>query len=228
MRNPALARTLRRIGREGREAFYEGAVARDIVDRLKELGGLHEEEDFAAQRSQWVEPIHASYRGYDVYECPPANQGLTALMILKTLEGYALGGDAFSEADRLHLIAEATKAAYYVRDNFIGDPDFVAGRCRDLPVRGMGRARPAARSGSTAPCRRSTGTGIEHKDTIYMCVVDRDGNAVSFINSLFSSFGTGIMAPESGVILHNRGSGFRTRSPAIRARSRRGSARSTR
>ena len=150
---------LRRIGREGREAFYEGAVARDIVNRLKELGGLHEEEDFAAQRSQWVEPIHASYRGYDVYECPPANQGLTALMILKTLEGYALGGDAFSEADRLHLIAEATKAAYHIRDTSIGDPDFVAGRCRDLPVRGMGRARPAARSGSTAPCRRGTGRG---------------------------------------------------------------------
>ena len=124
MRNPALARTLRRIGREGREAFYEGAVARDIVNRLKELGGLHEEEDFAAQRSQWVEPIHASYRGYDVYECPPANQGLTALMILKTLEGYALGGDAFTEADRLHLIAEATKAAYHIRDTKIGDPDF--------------------------------------------------------------------------------------------------------
>src|SRR5205807_6480923 len=85
IRNPALARTLRRIGRDGREAFYEGAVARDIVNRLKELGGLHEEADFAAQRSSWVEPIHASYRGYDVYECPPANQGLTALMILKIL-----------------------------------------------------------------------------------------------------------------------------------------------
>ena len=183
---------------------------RDIVSRLKELGGLHEEEDFAAQRSNWVEPIHASYRGYDVYECPPTNQGLTALMILRTLEGYALGGDAFSEADRLHLIAEATKAAYYVRDNFIGDPDFVDGRCRGVPVRGMRRARRAARSGSTARCRRSTGTDIEHKDTIYMCVVDRDGNACSFINSLFSAFGTGIMAPESGVILHNRGSGFRT------------------
>src|SRR6185437_11563134 len=124
MRNPPLARTLRRIGKEGRAAFYEGAIARDIVNRLKELGGLHEEADFAAQRSQWVEPIHASYRGYDVYEVPPSNQGLTALMILKTLEGYALDGDRFGEADRLHLIAEATKAAYYVRDNFIGDPDF--------------------------------------------------------------------------------------------------------
>jgi len=209
MRNPALARTLRRIGREGREAFYEGAVARDIVGRLKELGGLHEEEDFAAQRSQWVEPIHASYRGYDVYECPPANQGMTALMILKTLEGYALGGEAFSQADRLHLIAEATKAAYYVRDNFIGDPDFVDNRVEYyLSEDYAERTRREIRLDRALPPQHWD--GIEHKDTIYMCVVDRDGNAVSFINSLFSSFGTGIMAPESGVILHNRGSGFRT------------------
>jgi len=209
MRNPALGKTLRRIGREGREAFYEGAVARDIVNRLKELGGLHDEADFAAQRSEWVEPIHASYRGYDVYEVPPSNQGLTALMILRTLEGYALGGESFSEADRLHLIAEATKAAYYVRDNFIGDPDFVDnGVERFLSDDYAERTRREIRLDKALPPQRWD--EIEHRDTIYMCAVDRDGNAVSFINSLFSAFGTGIMAPESGVILHNRGSGFRT------------------
>jgi gamma-glutamyltranspeptidase/glutathione hydrolase len=209
MRNPALARTLRRIGKEGREAFYEGTVARDIVSRLKELGGLHEEADFAFQRSEWVEPIHAPYRGYDVYEVPPSNQGLTALMILKTLEGYALGGDAFSEADRLHLIAEATKAAYYVRDNFIGDPDFVHNQAeRFLSEEYAEQTRKEIRLDKALPPQHWEDT--QHKDTIYMCAVDRDGNAVSFINSLFSAFGTGIMAPESGVILHNRGSGFRT------------------
>src|SRR3984957_3668281 len=209
MRNPPLAKTLRRIGREGRDAFYEGAVARDIVNRLKELGGLHEEADFAAQRSEWVEPIHASYRGYDVYEVPPSNQGLTALMILKTLEGYALGGDGFSEADRLHLIAEATKAAYYVRDNFIGDPDFVPVDVeRFLSDEYAERCRQEIRLDKALPPQHWDETA--HKDTIYMCAVDRDGNAVSFINSLFSAFGTGIVAPESGVLLHNRGSGFRT------------------
>ena len=129
-------------------------------------------------------------------------------MILKTLEGCALGGDGFSQADRLHLIAEATKAAYYVRDSFIGDPDFVDNRVEYFLSEDSPSA-PAARSGSTAPLPPQPWDGIEHKDTIYLCVVDRDGNAVSFINSLFSSFGTGIMAPESGVILHNRGSGFR-------------------
>jgi gamma-glutamyltranspeptidase/glutathione hydrolase len=209
MRNPALARTLRRIGREGRDAFYEGAVARDIVSRLKELGGLHEEADFAAQHSSWVEPIHASYRGYDVYECPPSNQGLTALMILKTLEGYELGGDAFSEADRLHLLAEATKAAYHIRDTRIADPDFIDNEVEKyLSEQYAERTRREIRLDRALPPRHWDGP--EHKDTIYMCVVDRDGNAVSFINSLFSAFGTGIMAPESGVILHNRGSGFRT------------------
>jgi gamma-glutamyltranspeptidase / glutathione hydrolase len=209
MKNPALARTLRRIGREGRAAFYEGAVARDLVNRLKELGGLHEEEDFAAQRSNCVEPIHAAYRGHEVYEVPPANQGLTALMILKILEGYALGGDGFSEADRLHLIAEATKAAYRVRDTSIGDPDFGPVDVEYYLSEGWAeRARKQIQLDRALPPRHWE--GIEHKDTIYMCVVDRDGNAVSFINSLFSSFGTGIMGPESGVILHNRGSGFRT------------------
>ena len=208
-RNPPLARTLRRIGREGREAFYEGAVARDLVNRLKELGGLHEEEDFAAQRAQWVEPIHASYRGYEVYECPPANQGLSALMILKTLEGYALAGDAFGEADRLHLIAEATKAAYHIRDTRIGDPDFTEVAVEKYLSEGWAeKTRRDIRLDRALPPEHWA--GAEHKDTIYLCVVDRDGNAVSFINSLFSAFGSGIVGPESGVILHNRGSGFRT------------------
>jgi gamma-glutamyltranspeptidase/glutathione hydrolase len=209
MKNPPLAATLRRIGREGREAFYDGAVMREIVTRLKSLGGLHEEEDFAAQRSNWVEPISASYRGYEVYECPPNGQGMAALMILRTLAGYALGGDSFSEADRLHLLAEASKAAYWVRDNFVCDPEHVPVDVADfLSEARAERARKAIRLDRALPGPRWA--EIEHKDTVYLCTVDRDGNACSFINSLFSSFGTGILAPECGVLLHNRGSGFRT------------------
>jgi gamma-glutamyltranspeptidase / glutathione hydrolase len=210
MRNPPLAATLRRIGREGRSAFYEGAVMRDIVGRLKSLGGLHEPEDFAAQRSEWVEPIHAGYRGYEVYECPPNGQGMAALMILRQLEGFALGDDTFSEADRLHLLAEATKSAYRVRDEVIADPAQV-----DIDVAGFlsdewaERARRLIRLDSVLPGNEWHG-GTLHQDTVYLCTVDRDGNAVSFINSLFSNFGSGILAPESGVLLQNRGSGFRT------------------
>jgi gamma-glutamyltranspeptidase/glutathione hydrolase len=208
MRNAPLAATLRRIGREGREAFYDGAVMREIVSRLKSLGGLHEEEDFAAQRSNWVEPIHASYRGYEVYECPPNGQGMAALMILRTLAGYALDGDAFGEADRLHLLAEASKAAYWVRDNFICDPEHVPVDVANfLSETRAERARRTIRLDRAMPGQRWA--EIEHKDTVYLCTVDRDGNACSFINSLFSAFGTGILAPECGVLLHNRGTGFR-------------------
>jgi gamma-glutamyltranspeptidase/glutathione hydrolase len=209
MANPPLAATLRRIGREGREAFYSGAVMQDILDRLKALGGLHEEEDFAVQRANWVEPITAPYRDYDVYECPPNGQGLAALMILRTLAGYALGGSEFDEADRMHLLAEANKAAYWVRDNFICDPEHVpvdvAGFLSEARAE---RTRRTIRLDHALPGARWA--EIEHKDTVYLCVVDRDGNACSFINSLFSGFGTGILAPQSGVLLHNRGSGFRT------------------
>jgi gamma-glutamyltranspeptidase / glutathione hydrolase len=209
MKNPPLAHTLRRIGREGREAFYDGPVMREIATRLKSLGGLHEEEDFAAQRSNWVEPISASYRGYEVYECPPNGQGMAALMILRALAGYALDGASFSEADRLHLLAEASKAAYWVRDNFICDPDHVPVDVADfLSEARAERARNAIRLDHALP--GSCWAEIEHKDTVYLCTVDRDGNACSFINSLFSSFGTGILAPQSGVLLHNRGTGFRT------------------
>ncbi|HEY1431660.1 MAG TPA: gamma-glutamyltransferase family protein [Stellaceae bacterium] len=209
MTNPPLAATLRRIGREGREAFYDGAVMREIVMRLKSLGGLHEEEDFAAQRSNWVEPIHASYRGYEVYECPPNGQGMAALMILRTLAAYTLTGDSFSEADRLHLLAEASKAAYWVRDNFICDPEHVPVDVVDfLSDERAERARRTIRLDRAMPGPHWG--EIEHKDTVYLCTVDRDGNACSFINSLFSSFGTGILAPQCGVLLHNRGTGFRT------------------
>jgi len=209
MTNPPLAATLRRIGREGREAFYAGTVMQDIVSRLKSLGGLHDEADFAVQRSNWVEPINAAYRGYEVYECPPNGQGMAALMILRTLAGYALEGESFSEADRLHLLAEASKAAYWVRDHFICDPEHVpvdvAGFLSEARAE---RTRRAIRLDCALPGPRWA--EIEHKDTVYLCVVDRDGNACSFINSLFSSFGTGILAPQSGVLLHNRGTGFRT------------------
>ena len=210
MRNPALARTLRRIGREGRDAFYDGPVMQEIVARLKSLGGLHEEEDFAYQRAEWVAPIYAAYRGYDVYECPPNGQGLAALMILRQLEGFALADDTYSEADRLHLLAEATKSAYRVRDEFFADPAQA-----DVDVAGFlsdgwaDRARGQIRLDAVLPGNTWHG-GTLHADTVYLCAVDRDGNACSFINSLFSNWGSGILAPDCGVLLQNRGSGFRT------------------
>jgi len=208
-RQPALAETLRKIAQEGPAAFYQGAVAADMVSKLRELGGLHTEEDFAAAHGEYVTPIWASYRGHRVYECPPNGQGLIALMILRTLEAYRLGDAGWSEADRHHLLAEATKAAYRARDAFLGDPETMT-----IPVDEFLSDACAERTRARIRLDRASEPvdwdEPEHKDTVYLAVVDRDRNAISFINSLFHEFGSGITAPQSGVLLHSRGHMFRT------------------
>ena len=207
MRLPALADTLRRIAKEGRSAFYEGAVAAEIVAKLNALGGHHTEADFARQRSVAVEPIRTRFRDVDVYECPPNGQGLIALMMLNLADHVDLKGGSL--ADRTHVLAEITKAAYHARDSHLCDPEhgevpvehFLsdAWAQRIVPHIDASRAKPLP-----------TWDEVAHKDTVYLTVVDRDLNAVSFINSLFGAFGSGILAPKSGVLLHHRGSAFRT------------------
>jgi gamma-glutamyltranspeptidase / glutathione hydrolase len=208
VRQPLLAATLRRIAARGRSGFYEGPVADDMVGRLRARGGLHTLEDFASQQSVYETPISASYAGHEVYECPPNGQGLVALMMLKTLDGFDLFGRQHSEADRIHVLAEVTKAAYSVRDAYFGDP--LAG---PVDVSRYLSDEYANRTRAAISLHESAGATVledaEHRDTVYLAVVDRDGNAVSFINSLFAEFGCGIMAPESGVLFHSRGSIFR-------------------
>lgn len=206
---PLLAETLRKIAQGGPKAFYEGAVAADMVAKLRELGGLHTEEDFAATEGEYVTPISAPYRGHRVYECPPNGQGLIALMILRTLEAYGFGERKWSAADRHHLLAEATKAAYRVRDAFVGDPKTMTVSVEEL----LSDAR-AERTRARIRLDRASDPvhwdEPEHKDTVYLTVVDRERNAISFINSLFHDFGSGITAPKTGVLLHSRGYMFRT------------------
>ena len=205
---PKLAATLKRIAAEGRAGFYEGPVMADIVAKLSRLGGVHAADDFAAQHAEYVQPIHALYRDHDIHECPPNGQGLAALMILRALDGYDLSREAMSEADRHHLLAEVSKMAYSVRDHVFGDPKFT-----DVPVEALlsdDRAEwVRGRISMETALHANRWNGAEHKDTVYLCVVDKDRNAVSFINSLFKTFGSCIMAPESGVLLHNRGISFR-------------------
>ncbi len=208
-RQPLLAATLRKIAKGGPKAFYEGAVAADIVARLDALGGLHAEEDFATHQGDYETPISAPYSGHRVYECPPNGQGLVALMILRTIEGFDLGAGRWSAADRIHLLAEATKAAYRARDAFFGDPRHVT-----VPVEKFLSDARAERTRAKIRLDRASEAvhwdEPEHRDTVYLCVVDRDRNAISFINSVFHEFGCGITAPESGVLLHSRGAMFRT------------------
>jgi len=205
MRFPRLAGTLRLVADKGPAGFYEGAVAADIVAKLRSLGGLHTLEDFASARPDYVTPVSTDYRGYQVFECPPNGQGLAALMLLNVLSGYDIG--AMGDVDRIHLFAEASKQVYLHRNALFGDPTQV-----EVPVECLLSSEWAARARDHIDPGKAQSPVLlparPHKDTIYLCVVDRDGNALSLINSLFEPFGSGILAPESGVMLNNRGFSF--------------------
>jgi gamma-glutamyltranspeptidase/glutathione hydrolase len=206
-RQPELARTLKSIATQGRNAFYTGAVAEDIVSYLRGLGGLHTLDDFAHARGEYVTPIQTDFRGCEVHECPPSGQGVIALMILNILSRFEAKGDPQS-ADRLHIEIEATRLAYSARDALLADPDMA-----DVPVDYLLSDALADRLAGKIDLSKALAdlppfAMPRHRDTVYISVVDKDRNAVSFINSIFDSFGTGLVAPKSGVILHNRGQSF--------------------
>ena len=207
-RDPRLADTLRRIAKQGRDGFYQGPVAEDIVGHLKALGGLHEMEDFATAAGEYVEPVSTGYRGVDVFQMPPNNQGVTALLMLNILGGFDLSGLDPLGAERLHLEIEAGRLAYRDRNALIADPKHAKEVTREL----LDPAYAAKLRGRIDRDRAATDLPpplLQQSDTVYLCVVDRDRNAVSLINSTYYSFGSGVVAPKSGVILQNRGSSFR-------------------
>jgi gamma-glutamyltranspeptidase/glutathione hydrolase len=206
-RQPALADTLRRIAREGPAGFYEGEVADDMVATLRQEGGLHTLEDFAAHHGDYVEPIKSSYRGHEVYECPPNGQGFTALLMLNLLEGFELGSSRPLDAARIHIQCEVGRLAYRDRDAFLGDPSASAESVAALLQKSYAdRIRGAIRADRAMD--RLPAAVPTVGDTIYLSVVDRDGGAVSFINSLYYAFGSGIASERTGVMLHNRGTLF--------------------
>ena len=213
-RQPELAKTLRAIAARGAAAFYQGEVAADIVATLREAGGLHTEEDFANGQNgaEFVTPISIPWRGMEVYQCPPNGSGMHALQILGTLANLPTPDGGPLSAMRLHRHIEAARMAYRDRDAFLADPSQV-----NVPVEKLlnadylKRLAGLIRDDATLPELPAPGESDlnKHKDTVYLCVVDKDGNACSFINSLFEGFGSGILAEKSGVMLQNRGFGFR-------------------
>ena len=225
-KNPNLARTLETIGAGGRDAFYKGPIAQAIAASMKQKNGLIEARDLADHRADWVNPINTSYRGYDVYELPPNTQGVTALEMLNILEGYDLKALGHNSAAYIHLSTEAKRIAYADRDAYIADPEsvpaatlnmllskeYAAARRKEIdPARAAQRYAPAAVSGQSADASRELGYQVEgrdHGDTIYMTVADGKGNMVSLIQSLFDTFGSGVVAGDTGIALHNRGSLF--------------------
>jgi len=206
-RAPGQAEVLRRIARDGRNAFYTGEVAEDMLTALRALGGVHEAADFAAAESNYTDPVSGDYKTATLIEHPPNGQGATAILLLNILKHFDLAGMDPLGAERLHIEAEATKLAYDARNRFIADPDHMtrldhmlsrdtAARLAALidPQRAMAAARPL--------------TEAVHRDTIYITVVDRDRMAVSFIYSIFHGFGSGIASGKFGILLQNRGAGF--------------------
>lgn len=209
IRFPELGETLKRIANEGRQGFYAGSTAEDMVSYLQGLGGTHAIEDFAAHEGEWVDPISTTYRGREVLQIPPNGQGITVLLMLNILSGFNLSRLDPVGAERLHLEAETSRLAYGVRDRYVGDPGYatvpVAEILSEIYADDLRRRINPERAMDIADIY----AGPVYRDTIYLTVVDRDRNVCSFINSLFHPFGSGLTAPKSGVLLQNRGSGFR-------------------
>jgi gamma-glutamyltranspeptidase/glutathione hydrolase len=208
-RNPDLAGALEEIAGGGRDAFYKGELARRIIATSDRLGGAMTADDLADFAAEWVEPLSTGYRGWTVYELPPNEQGVAALMMLNIMSTFPLGRFGHNSADALHAMIEAKKLAYADMVNYVGDPRFA-----EVPVQGMispvyGRKRAALIDPAKANC--NVGPGVPPyagSDTTYLSTVDRDGNMVSLIQSNFSLWGSGIAVEGGGFVLHNRGALF--------------------
>ncbi|MGH7830719.1 MAG: gamma-glutamyltransferase family protein, partial [Candidatus Binatia bacterium] len=185
-----LAASLKKIAGRGIGAFYGGEIAEEIVRFSQANGGLLSVKDFQKHKSTWVEPVHTSYRGYEVYELPPNTQGITVLQMLNMLEKFEPVSLGHNTAAYLHLLVEIKKLAFADRDRYIADPEFF-----DVPVEKlMDKGYAAERARRIDPNRAAAyPPGLEppSSDTQYFCAVDRQGNAISFINSLFEGFGCG-------------------------------------
>src|ERR1044072_406336 len=207
-RQPNLARTLRTLAHGGRDAFYKGEIARAIAEYCEKNGGFISTADLAAKKSEWVDPISTSYRGYTVYEIPPNSQGLTALLTLNILEGFDLAALSKQPARYYHTLIEATKLAFADPNRYIADPAVSKVPVAELLSKDYAARRRALINPNKALDSPPPGEINVGSDTTYFTVVDKDGNAVSFINSLFDSFGSGIVAGDTGIVLQNRGSAF--------------------
>ncbi|RYH09073.1 gamma-glutamyltransferase family protein [Tropicimonas sp. IMCC6043] len=206
-RAPEQADVLRAIAERGPAAFYEGAIAQDMVAALKAAGGCHEEADFARCRADWGQPIRGQYRGTEVLEHPPNGQGAVALLMLQMLEAFDVESLDPLGADRVELEAGIARLAYDARNRLLADPDAMAdpGALHD-PA--LAAELVAKLDRSAVPAGIRSHTHASHRDTVLVTVVDRDRMAVSLIYSIFNEFGSGVACERHGILFHNRGAGF--------------------
>ena len=206
-RAPAQAEVLRRIARAGRDGFYAGEVAEDMIASLRALGGRHSAEDLAAVAASWGSPITGDYRGAELLEHPPNGQGATAILILNILAQFDLAAlDPFGP-ERLHLEAEATKLAYDARNRFLADPDATTRLAHMIAPETGARLASLIRPDTALPAPAAASEAV-HRDTVLVTAVDRDGMAVSLIHSIFHGFGSGLASDRFGILFQNRGAGF--------------------
>ena len=204
---PGQAEVLRRIAMDGREAFYEGEVAEDMVATLQALGGTQTLDDFANTACDYTDPIMGSYGGLDLYEHPPNGQGATAILLLNMLKHFDIAGMGRDSAQRIHVVAEATKLAYDARDRFVADPDHMSRLEHMLSEETARQLAELIKMDSVLPIPPAPAEAV-HKDTIYITVVDKDRMCVSLIYSIFHGFGSGIASDKFGILFQNRGAGF--------------------
>lgn len=208
-KNPALANTLETLGREGRDAFYKGEIARTIAAYMKDNGGYLSYEDLAGHTSTWVEPVSTTYRGHEVWQLPPNGQGIAVLQILNLLEPYDLAAMGFGSAEYLHHFIEAKKLAFEDRAKFYADMDF-----NDIPVAELISKPYADQRRKLIDPRRAARSyeagnpALEEGDTIYLATADAAGNMVSLIQSNYRGMGSGMTPPGLGFILQDRGELF--------------------
>lgn len=204
-KNPYLADTYRKIAEGGRDAFYNGEIAKVIGEFMKAEGGFLSEKDLAAHTSEWVEPVSVNYRGYDVWELPPNGQGIAALQMLQILEGYDFSEIAFGSAEHLHLFTEAKKLAFEDRAKYYADMNFV-----NVPVTELLSDDYAARRRALINEKAATYNAgeISAGETIYMTVADKEGTMISLIQSNYRGLGSNMVPPKLGFMLQDRGELF--------------------
>jgi gamma-glutamyltranspeptidase/glutathione hydrolase len=208
-KNPNLANTLERIASGGRDIFYRGDIARTIAAFMEREGGFLSYEDLASHRSEWVDPVSSTYRGYEVWELPPNGQGIAALQILNILEGYDIRGMGFGSSEYIHTFVEAKKLAFEDRARFYADPAF-----NTIPVEALisktyaNERRELIDPDRAARSYEAGNPALEEGDTIYLTVADQDRNMVSLIQSNYRGMGSGLCPDDLGFGLQDRGELF--------------------
>ena len=207
-RNPGLAWSYKQLAAHGRKAFYEGAIAKRILACSKAHGGAMTPDDLAKFSSRWVEPISTTYHGWTVWELPPNGQGIAALIMLNLMESFPLARFGPGSAQSLHLMIEAKKLAYADLLRYVCDPAFYRVPVAGLLSKAYALQRAKLVDPDKANAQADAGQPPAGTDTTYLCVVDSDGNMVSYIQSNYNSFGSGLVPEGAGFALQNRGALF--------------------